>query len=588
MPLTTLSATLARVCRPVAPQPTDGALVAAFVASRDEAAFAELVKRHGPMVLAVCQRITGHIQDAEDAFQATFLVLARRAADVRPAEQVGNWLYGVAVRTARAARVAAARRLAREAPTHPLPEVGSGETTPLPEDVRAVLDEELVRLPNKFRALLVACDLGGEPQTAVARRLGLPVGTIYSRLSRAREALAGRLTARGIVFPASAFATIGLPLAVPASVTRLAEQLPRKACIPTIVAQLTNGVIRTMRLNTFTRLTAGLFAVAVIGVGMAGMVFHRVHAGDTLTPPDSPPSPTPTATGKDNVKPVRVARIMYTSDGELRSMDADGTHDHKVDLPPDEGAGAVLSPDARSIAYWVAVANTKPDAIVSRVVVCIRQLDGKKEVTRFDIPFEAGFIEFCWAPDGSELIVNTGAPGAKGVSHVRLDVKTKKVSPMNVLGTDLITDWTPDGKRLLTTPVGTGAEWEPKGIYLMNLDGTESAVVADPKTGAFAGRISPDGSRVLCHRENQLWVVEVDKPDSLAKVEGILEKAEVTSFAWAPDGKRIVYTTGTFRLTNPDDLAEVESKVVVADPDGKNAKTLRTAKGKLYGGVDWK
>jgi len=588
MPPTSLSASLARACRPVAPQATDGALVAAFAASRDEGAFTELVRRHGPMVLAVCQRITGHCQDAEDAFQATFLVLARRAATVRPAEQVGNWLYGVAVRTAKDARTTAIRRRVREAPTYPLPEVGVADPSPFPEELRALLDEELVRLPVKFRTLLVACDLSGEPQTTVAQRLGLPIGTIYSRLARAREALAERLKARGLLFPAAAFATIGMPQAVPAAVNRLAEQLPSTATIPAAVAKLTSGVIRTMRLNTLAKLATGFLAVALIGLGSAGLALHSGGAGDPPTPPENSPRATHPPGDNDSARPARTPRIVYNSDGELRIMDADGTNDRKIDLPPNEGAGAVVSPDARSVAYWVPAANTKPDATVGRVVVCVRQLEGKKEVTRFDIPFEAGFIEFCWAPDGTELMVNTGAPGTKGVSHVRLNLTTKKVTSLNVLGTHLITDWTPDGKRFLTTPVGTGAEWEPRGIYLMNPDGTESAVVADPKTGAFAGRISPDGKRVLCHSENQLSVVEIGKPGSLTKVEGIPEKAEVTSFAWSPDSKRIVYTIGTFRLTSPEDLTGIESKVVVADPDGKNAKALRSAKGKLYMGVDWK
>ena len=110
MPPTALSAAITRLSAPLQPCPSDGMLVASFAADRNEVAFAELVRRHGPMVLAVCRRITGHAQDAEDAFQATFLVLARRAGAVGRPEQIDNWLYGVAVRTARATRAAAARR----------------------------------------------------------------------------------------------------------------------------------------------------------------------------------------------------------------------------------------------------------------------------------------------------------------------------------------------------------------------------------------------------------------------------------------------------------------------------------------------
>ncbi|MBX9625482.1 MAG: sigma-70 family RNA polymerase sigma factor, partial [Gemmataceae bacterium] len=117
MPPSGLSAAVARLGRALAPaeEPSDGRLLGAFVASRDPAAFADLVARHGPMVFAVCRKLTGHHQDAEDAVQAAFVVLARRAADVRPREAVGNWLYGVAVRVAREARKRAARRRSREA-----------------------------------------------------------------------------------------------------------------------------------------------------------------------------------------------------------------------------------------------------------------------------------------------------------------------------------------------------------------------------------------------------------------------------------------------------------------------------------------
>src|SRR5580658_10286603 len=135
---------------------TDGQLLEAFANDRDEAAFAALVRRHGPMVLGVCRRITRHAQDAEDAFQATFLVLSRRVADVGQAERIGNWLYGVAFRTAHEARKQAARRRTRESPTHPLPEVGRADVKLFPEEFQAILDEELVRLPEKYRLLIVS------------------------------------------------------------------------------------------------------------------------------------------------------------------------------------------------------------------------------------------------------------------------------------------------------------------------------------------------------------------------------------------------------------------------------------------------
>src|SRR5262249_753421 len=129
---------------------TDGRLLEAFTAGRDEAAFGALVQRHGPMVFGVCRRVLRHRQDAEDAFQATFVVLARKAASIQEREQVGNWLYGVAFRTALEARRLAARRRTREKQVDDMPHP-TVEPEEMWQDLRLVLDEELSRLPDKYR-----------------------------------------------------------------------------------------------------------------------------------------------------------------------------------------------------------------------------------------------------------------------------------------------------------------------------------------------------------------------------------------------------------------------------------------------------
>src|SRR5689334_25090091 len=136
----------------------DGPLLGEFITSQDEAAFTALVRRHGPMVLGVCRRVIADSHLAEDAFQATFLVLARRAATVRPRHLVGHWLYGVAYRTALKARGAAARRMAKEKQVDamPHPPVSPDEAW---ADLQPVLDAELSRLPDKYRVPVVLCDL---------------------------------------------------------------------------------------------------------------------------------------------------------------------------------------------------------------------------------------------------------------------------------------------------------------------------------------------------------------------------------------------------------------------------------------------
>src|SRR5207253_2765335 len=137
---------------------SDGQLLGAFVADHDPDAFAGLVRRHGPMVLGVCRRVVGDHAAAEDAFQAVFLVLARRAAAVRPREQVGNWLYGVAYRTAIKARAVQARRRSREKQVETMPEPPAPPTTDSWNDLQPLIDEELARLPDKLRLPVVLCD----------------------------------------------------------------------------------------------------------------------------------------------------------------------------------------------------------------------------------------------------------------------------------------------------------------------------------------------------------------------------------------------------------------------------------------------
>src|SRR5262245_11158674 len=156
---------------------TDAQLLACFIEERNEAAVAALVKRHGPMVWGVCRRLLSNHHDAEDAFQATFLVLVRRAASVWPREMIASWLYGVARQTALKARATAAKRRGREAQVQAMPEPAVDQGPP--DDLRALLDQELCRLPEKYRAV-VLCDLEGVTRKEAARRLRLPEGTVAS------------------------------------------------------------------------------------------------------------------------------------------------------------------------------------------------------------------------------------------------------------------------------------------------------------------------------------------------------------------------------------------------------------------------
>jgi RNA polymerase sigma factor (sigma-70 family) len=232
------------------------------------------------MVLGVCRRVMGDAHDAEDAFQATFLVLARKAGSVVRREKVANWLYGVAVRTAREARVRAARRRIREGRVskplrlEPLDDSAPGE-------LRAILDEELTRLPARYRGPVVLCELEGVSRPEAARRLGIPEGTLSSRLARAKAQLRDRLVHRGLALPAVMISTAllhearanMLPMSLVEStveaVTLVAGGATAGTAIPATVAALTEGVLKAMLLAKLKGIVLSLGTIAAVVSGAA-------------------------------------------------------------------------------------------------------------------------------------------------------------------------------------------------------------------------------------------------------------------------------------------------------------------------------
>jgi RNA polymerase sigma factor (sigma-70 family) len=186
---------------------SDPELLDRFAAGRDEAAFAALVERHGPLVLGVCRRVLRHEADVEDAFQATFLVLARKAGSIRRRESVGSWLYRVAYHLAVKARARSARRQACEGPLEDLAAPAGGDDLTWRE-LRGALDEELQRLPERYRAPLVLCCLEGMARDEAARELGWTVGAVKGCLQRGRELLRARLARRGLALTAALLAAL--------------------------------------------------------------------------------------------------------------------------------------------------------------------------------------------------------------------------------------------------------------------------------------------------------------------------------------------------------------------------------------------
>jgi RNA polymerase sigma factor (sigma-70 family) len=272
---------------------TDGQLLEHFIRHRDAAAFEALLRRHGPMVLGVCRRVLGNVHDAEDAFQATFLVLARKAASVSPRELVGNWLYGVAHTTAIRARAATARRRNRERQVPTMPEPKAVRPDPW-GDLLPVLDEELAGLPARYRMPIVLCDLEGRLRKEVARHLAIPEGTLSSRLTTGRRLLAKRLARHGLAVSGGALAAwlaqITASACVPAvvlsamikTVTLLAAGNAATAgMISAKVAALTEGVLKTMVLNKFKTVTMLLVVGSLVAVGGGVLAHHAAQAPQT-------------------------------------------------------------------------------------------------------------------------------------------------------------------------------------------------------------------------------------------------------------------------------------------------------------------
>src|SRR5260370_23687849 len=195
MPVSSMDGMMQRIRQVVVdaddPCETDADLLARFVSHSDSRAVSVLIRRHAPMVWGVCRRILHDHHDAEDAFQATFLVLLRKANTINPRSMAGNWLHGVAFQTALKARAMTAKRSTREKPMAILPEPPARAKGDHP--MLEFFDEELNRLPDKYRVVLVLCDLQGKTRAEPAQELGCAEGTVASRLARGRQMLAKRL-----------------------------------------------------------------------------------------------------------------------------------------------------------------------------------------------------------------------------------------------------------------------------------------------------------------------------------------------------------------------------------------------------------
>ncbi len=308
---------------------SEGELLARFAARGDEAAFRAIVDRHGPMVLGVCRRMLRDPSSADDAFQATFLVLVRRARAIRDGERLGAWLYAVAVRVARRSRAVERRRAGYEADADPASLAGPEPAAMADlerDDLRRALDEEIGGLPEGLRGPLVLCHVDGLTYLEAARRLRSTEGAVRMRLFRARDRLRKGLTRRGLA-PAAGGLAVQLAVesraAVPATLARsttsaavdTAAGLP--AAAPAAVAALVHHVLRASLMSQFSVVAAAVMAasglVAAAGAGMAARQEPAPAAASSPTPAVAlvpvPPStiPAPAALAPAAPAPPQIA-----------------------------------------------------------------------------------------------------------------------------------------------------------------------------------------------------------------------------------------------------------------------------------------
>src|SRR5262245_11638873 len=305
MPTRSLPEALIRAAVIPSAEGTDADLLSRFVATCDPQAFAELVRRHGPMVLGVCRRSLGDTPDADDAFQAVWLVLVRKARSVAPRNKVGNWLYGVAARTAAHVRgKSAKRRKQQELPDVPDPR----QSDPDAAEIAAVVDAELSQLPDKYRTAVVLCELEARSLKDAADQLGVPLGTVASRLARGRALLAARLKARGFAAAALTGLLATAPAPVSARLNELALALLKTGSqeVPQRVSELARGVMSTMLAQKLKALgrVAGAVTLAVGAVVWAAtpgaQPVQWAARADAQPGPPTPPQSGPPTVGEGN------------------------------------------------------------------------------------------------------------------------------------------------------------------------------------------------------------------------------------------------------------------------------------------------
>jgi RNA polymerase sigma factor (sigma-70 family) len=531
---------------------TDAQVLTAYLVRRDNDAFAAIVRRHGAMVLGVCRRILGDADDADDAFQATFLVLVRKAAAVTPRERLAGWLHSVAQRTALKARTARARRLARGRRA-----MASRSEITKPNgdqhDLQPIVDQELAALAERYRLPIVLCDLEGKSRKEAASQLGWKEGTLSGRLARGRRLLASRLTRRGVTLGGAGLAAwlTAQAQAAPPSAALLASTVHAAALVTAgqlsavskPVAALTREVLQAMLLSKLKTVSL-VVAIAALGCGVL-LGFAPVAAN--TEPPADPPTAKDRAPRATNDAAAPLAGRMYFHRAhDLIVYDAKKKQLTDLEHQLDEGhrfnyqdLSARVSPDGRFLAFGQAEEGHPPSKLQ------IHDLTKNAEPTVVVSMPGKELSSWSWSPDGKRISFSVWGDAADNKYHPYVvDISTQKVTKVKLPAVKS------DG------PEGYGAvihAWSPDGLWLIHARGHFHLVdpatnamrqLTDEPTGFMAEtcRFSPDGKKLVFvgvtkEKRHNLSVVDV----LLGKTTVLADLAHRWNFAvtWSPDSRRI-------------------------------------------------